>query len=73
MGAQLPGWALLTVWKLSSERAALPVGGDILRQKSGSGLSLPREVATLGNRLDREGLPRKITCVSFVPAASAGL
>lgn len=63
MGAQLPGRALLTVWKLSSGRAALPVGGDILRQESRSGLSLPGEVTTLGIRLDREGLPRKITCV----------
>lgn len=61
------------MWKLSSEWAALPVGGDVLRQESGSGLSLPREVTTLGNRLDREGLPRKITCVSFVPGASADL
>lgn len=73
MGAQLPGRALLTVRKLSSGRTALPVGGGILGQESGSGLSLPGEVTTLGNRLDREGLPRKITCMSFVPGASAGL
>ena len=53
--------------KLSSGRTALPVGGGILGQESGSGLSLPGEVTTLGNRLDREGLPRKITCMSFVP------
>lgn len=73
VGALLPGRALLTVWKLSSGRAALPVGGDILRQESGSDLSLPGEVTTLGNRLDWEGLTRKITCMSFVPGASAGL
>lgn len=63
MRAQLPGRALLTEWKLSSGRAALPVGGDILRQESRSGLSLPGKVTTLGIRLDREELPRKITCV----------
>lgn len=63
MGAQLPGRALLTVWKLSSGRAALPVGGDILRQESGSGLSLPGEVTTLGIRLDREGLPENHVCL----------
>lgn len=61
------------MWKLCTERATLPVGGDILRQESGSGLSLPREVTTLGNRLDGEGLPRKITCVSFVSGANADL
>lgn len=85
-GVELSRKTLLTHWELSflgghfsyrgsslPGRAALPVGGNILRQEAGSGLSLPWEVTTLRSRLDGEELPRTITCVSFAPGAKTEL